>query len=170
MRSPAARRATVSREPLLLDGFGGLDDPPLELELGSDAAVRSPAARRATVSRDPLFCELELLDELLGDRATAVRRPASREATVSREPLLFDDELFDDELDECEEDEGADVGEGDRSARLPEPVSRAMLVSYGVTVTVPTAPVALSDPIHISSSRTTVSTPALENTMPGTRP
>lgn len=42
--------------------------------------------------------------------------------------------------------------------------------SYGVTVTVPTAPVALSDPIHISSSRTTVSTPALENTMPGTRP
>ncbi len=46
----------------------------------------------------------------------------------------------------------------------------AMPVSYGVTVTVPIAPVALSDPIHISPSRTTVSTPALENTMPGTRP
>ncbi len=166
MRSPAARRATVSREPLLLDGFGGLDDPLLELELGRDDAVRSPAARRATVSRDPLFCELELLDELLGDRATAVRRPASRESTVSREPLLLRVALG--EL--LEEDEGVDVGAGDRSARLPEPVSRAMLVSYGVTVTVPTAPVALSDPIHISSSRTTVSTPALENTMPGTRP
>lgn len=62
------------------------------------------------------------------------------------------------------------VLDGLRSARSPEPVSRAIQNSYGVTVTVPTAPVALSDPIHISSSRTTVSTPALENTMPGTRP
>lgn len=69
-----------------------------------------------------------------------------------------------------DEDEGDEVLAGDFSALLPEPVSIAMLVSYGVTVTVPIAPVALSDPTHISSSRTTVSTPALENTMPGTRP
>lgn len=158
-RSPAARDATVSRDPALVL----LDDPPPE---DSDDAVFSPEARDATVSREPV---LRLDPELpVEDNETAVRSPASRDATVSREPLFLDEELEDlfDELD----DSLLDVDAGERSALLPEPVSIAIVRLYVVTVTVPSATVAVRGPAHISPSRTTVSTPALEKTIPGCRP
>lgn len=152
--------------------------------------MRSPAARDATESRERLFDEVlvgredvdtgsreeDEPDELLSD--CAVRSPADRDVTVSREPELLvvlvagrlDGALFVvDELDELEELEEL-VLAGERSARLPDPVSMAIRRSYVVTVTVPSATVAVSGPAHISSSLTTVSTPALEKTMPGTSP
>ncbi len=159
-RSPAAREATVSREPVL----DRLDDPPPPED--SDVAVFSPAAREATVSREPVLrLDPELVVE---DNETAVRSPASREATVSRDPLFLDEEL--DALSEELEDDLLDDDAGERSALLPEPVSIAIVRLYVVTVTVPSVTVAVIGPAHISSSRTTVSTPALEKTMPGCKP
>lgn len=89
------------------------------------------------------------------------------DACLVAELLSLFDELEDlslslpDELDEL-------VFAGERSALLPEPVSIAIVRLYVVTVTVPSATVAVSGPAHISSSLTTVSTPALEKTVPGT--
>jgi len=157
-RSPAARDATVSRDPVLLDRLDPLED--------NDDAVRSPAERDATVSRDPV---LRLEPELVVEESdAAVFSPAARDATVSRDPLFLDEELEDllDELD----DSLLDVDAGERSALLPEPVSIAIVRLYVVTVTVPSATVAVRGPAHISPSRTTVSTPALEKTIPGCRP
>lgn len=85
VRSPAAREATVSRDPVLRE------DEDEELE--SDAAVFSPAARDATVSRDPLFLDEddELLEEdfeelddvLAGERSALLPEPVSIAMVVS---------------------------------------------------------------------------------------
>lgn len=139
-----------------------LDDPPLDVLAAVLTGEREdeilapplvlPRLRGVLFDEEALADEvLVVLDVLLLDGEEDVLALLLLD---DPEVLLLDDDVFD----------------GLRSALSPDPVSRAMPVSYGVTVTVPTAPVALSDPIHISSSRTTVSTPALENTMPGTRP
>lgn len=83
---------------------------------------------------------------------------------------LLDDACDDDLLLDLLDDDCEDVLAGDRSALLPDPVSIAMIVPYVVTVTVPKPVCTARLPTHISSSRTTVSTPAFENTIPGRSP
>ena len=69
--------------------------------------------------------------------------------------------------------------EGDLAGFLPgDPLSELVVLSseaivvvpYTVTVSVPTVPVAETDPPQMSSSRTMVSIPALAKTSPGWRP
>lgn len=151
---------------------------PLPIDEDDDAGVDAPREMRDVsllLPDDELFDELlelarsaRVLLGVVDERVTLSLLDVFRSLVVALGVLLERDTrslvLLVDRLEElC----GLD---GLRSARSPDPVSRAMPVSYGVTVTVPTAPVALSDPTHISSSRTTVSTPALENTMPGDKP
>lgn len=162
---------------MLREDVTGLRAVVLPVEEDDETGVSDPREIREVA---PLLPDDELFDELLelarsdrvlagveAERVTRSLVEALRSLAGALGVLLERDTRSLVALDRLEE---LCVLDGLRSARSPDPVSRAMPVSYGVTVTVPTAPVALSDPAHISSSRTTVSTPALENTMPGVKP